>query len=59
MKNRISKTVWMMPIQAKYKIHTEDVSAETDVVALEITEFLPWDIIRLSSGLAGLDIFAK
>ena len=35
----------------------KDVSAEFDVVALGITEFLPWDIIRLQKGLGELDIF--
>ena len=35
----------------------KDVSAEFDVVALGITEFLPWDIIRLQKGLGELSIF--
>ena len=34
-----------------------DVSAEFDVVALGIAEFLPWDIIRLRKGLGELEIF--
>ena len=34
-----------------------DVSAEFDVIALGIAEFLPWDIIRLRKGLGELEIF--
>lgn len=35
------------------------VSKEFDMVALGITEFLPWDIMRLRKGLSKLDIFRK
>ena len=37
----------------------QDVSKEFDVVALGITEFLPWDIMRFRKGLNELDIFRK
>lgn len=35
----------------------KDVSAACDIVALGITEFMPWDIMRLQKGLNELDIF--
>lgn len=35
----------------------KDISEETDIVGLGITEFMPWDVIRLRKALSTIDIF--
>ncbi len=52
----VTYAVGQMRLEQIFRI-INDVSKKYEVVALGITEFMPWDIMRLQKGLSELDIF--